>query len=72
MEGVRLFLEGKKTHLLVLAYVLIVMFTGAEGTDGGLDLANLSAATVKEALLGLMVSTAKAAWDRFAKKDEVA
>jgi len=65
MENVKLFLEGKKTHLLVVAYLIVLMFTGAEGFDGSLDLSNISGDTVKEALLGLMISSAKAAWDRF-------
>ena len=61
------FFQGKKTYILVLIYVILVLATGKEGPAetaiGGLD-----PAAIKEALLGLMVATAKAAWDRFASK----
>lgn len=58
------FFEGKKTHFLVLAYVILTLATGDK--VGGDALAGLDPDAIRDALLGLMVSTGKAAWARYA------
>ncbi len=64
MKDVLKFFEGKKTYLLVLAYVILVLATGNK--MGGDALAGLDPDAIKDALLVLMVATGKAAWDRYA------
>lgn len=56
------FLQGKKTHILVLVYVLLVMFSGGGDEAGVLD--GFNDENLKKALPALMLSTLKAAWDR--------
>jgi hypothetical protein len=58
------FLKGKKTHLLVIVYCIMVIITG-EDPSGGSAL-NLTPEAVKELVMGLMISSGKAAWDRWA------
>jgi len=67
VDKIKEFLAGKKTYLLVLVYVILVLATG---TDGPKDdaLLGIDPDALKEALLGLMVATGKAAWDRFANR----
>lgn len=56
-------LQGKKTHILVLIYVIVVLLGG--GTSGEADiLGGIDAGQLQQSLMALMVSTLKAAWDR--------
>jgi len=65
MDKIKAFLAGKKTHLLVLVYVLFVLVTGGAPAGSEDAIAGLDPAAIQNALLGLMISTAKAAFDRF-------
>ncbi len=64
MEKLREMLEGKKTHLVVLAFVILTLFTGAapEGSEDAL--AGMDVDARQKSLLSLVVSTVKAAIDR--------
>jgi hypothetical protein len=64
MKKAQELLKGKKTHLLVILYCIVVIITG-EDPSGGSAL-DLSPDAIKELLMGLMISSGKAAWDRWA------
>ena len=66
MNTILEFLKGKKTYLLVLLYVILVLVTGVEGDET--ILSSLDPDKLKEAVLGLVVATGKAAFDRFANR----
>jgi hypothetical protein len=65
IKKVQEFLKGKKTHLLVIVYCIMVIITG-EDPSGGSAL-DLTPEAIKELVMGLMISSGKAAWDRWAK-----
>lgn len=61
------FLQGKKTHLLVLL-VLVLQIAGAVSDGaGGVSVGDINTGDIQGVLLTLMISTAKAAFDRFTK-----
>lgn len=62
MEGFITFLQNKKTHLVVLVYVLLKLFTGGGDEAGVLEGFNTD--NLVTILPTLIVSTLKAAWDR--------
>ena len=66
MNTILEFLKGKKTYLLVLLYTILVLVTGVEGDET--ILSSLDPDKLKEAVLGLVVATGKAAFDRFANR----
>jgi len=61
------FLQGKKTHLLVLVAIVLVL-GGAIDPDqiaaGGLDFSEMSFERLLQAVLTGVISTVKAAYDR--------
>jgi hypothetical protein len=66
MDVIREWFKGKKTYLLVLLYVILVLCTGVEPDEGVIS--SLNPEKLQEALMGLMVATGKAAWDRFSNR----
>ena len=66
MDSIQEFFKGKKTYLLVLLYVILVLATGVEPDETLIS--SLDPDKLKEALMGLMVATGKAAWDRFSNR----
>jgi hypothetical protein len=66
MDAIKNWLKGKKTYLLVLLYVILVLATGVDADETVIS--SLDPDKLKEALMGLMVATGKAAWDRFADR----
>ena len=66
MDKILEFLKGKKTYLLVLLYVALTLALGVDPDQG--VIAGMDPEAIQSALMGLMVATAKAAWDRFANR----
>ncbi len=62
-EKLREMLTGKKTYLLLLVYVLVVLVTGVEGPVGA-GLENINSGDLQKALLGMVAMAGKAAFDR--------
>ena len=60
-------LQGKKTHILVAIYCLLVLIGGGEGPRG-FEITNIGTGDLQAIVLGMMASTAKAAWDRWIQK----
>jgi len=66
MNELQKYLVGKKTYLLVIVYCIVVLSTGSEPAGFGGMLSDIDADKIQQILLGMMVATAKAAWERFA------
>ncbi len=62
-------LQGYKTHILIVAYVAFKFFTN-EPLEGDVILGNVDSALVLDALQAGIVSTLKAAWDRYAARND--
>ena len=71
MSGILGKFEGKKTYVLLLVYIVVVLVSGGQvGSVDGFNVENIDAGDLKEALLAAALGTAKAAFDRFVKKSE--
>ena len=68
MEELLTYLKGKKTYILVALYCVFVMIDGAEPAGFGGMLADVDAEKIQTMLMGLMVASGKAAWERFASR----
>ena len=64
MAKILALLQGKKTHLLVIALLLLQLVGGVSAPEGGLDFSQLTDADLQKMVATGLISTLKAAWDR--------
>ncbi len=62
-------IAGYKTHILVVAYIAFLAFTN-QPLEGDAIVGNIDAGVIQDSLIAGIVSTLKAAWDRYAAREE--